>query len=125
MKSQLLTEILEKLTADINSGISICPRARDALQFDIGKTYRFYGLNDDASKYIGVVALAPVENLPGGIPLGVDPKEEFSDYVQFESGLAVPRWIAEKTDLEFNEYNYPRSLRIAAGYFTPEIFKDG
>lgn len=121
MTSKILTETIERLTEDIRRVIQICPRASDILQFDVGKAYRDYGLLDDASSYINVVACVPVESLPNcGLPMFVNPKALFKDYQQLESGIAIPKWLAEKSGLKHQQWDAPETVRILVGYLSPK-----
>lgn len=123
MPSKILADTLERLANDFRKGCAICPRGTDAFQIDLGQSYKDYGLIDDYANFVGVVVVAPVESLPNvGLTAFVDAERMFKNYEQLDSGLAVPKWVAEESGLAHRPYE-TETLRILLGMLTPKIMR--
>ena len=120
-------DALRRLAEDINGVVKICPRSWRGYKFDIGKAFRHYGWND-VPVYTDLAAVAPVELKPytDGTPsrpcIVVLTDRDFKDYVQLDSGLAIPRWVAAESDIACSEWDR-KTFGTLSGLLDIEDFK--
>jgi hypothetical protein len=90
MKNKL-DHILETIETKYNP--SILKNARNYLEIEIGKVAAKLGYHDLKKRYAGVHAVVPLKEAVQGMKVRIDGRT-FVDYVQFESGIAIPGYIA-------------------------------
>lgn len=122
---------LQRLAEDINKVVRIYPSGDVGYQLDIGKGLSHYGFHYSAPHFMGVSALAPIErgdavDRLSGIPLPamLYPREmKFKDYVQLDSGLAVPHQVAEELGINHDEWGR-RHFSILSDLLDIKDFKE-
>jgi hypothetical protein len=106
--SQVLADVLNRLGKIFEE--DIFPEGREYVLVDIGAAYRELGNLDDAPSYDGVVVVVPLKKPIGkGLAIEVD-ASGFDNYVQLESGLAVIKWVADKSGLKYEDYQHPKTM---------------
>ena len=100
MKSNLNTIIrkIEKDHADTISG-----GARNYKEVDLALIADELGLEDAAKCFRDVNAIVPIQSPVEGMKVRIDGRT-FVNYVQFESGVAVPGYVAESSGLPGKTY---------------------
>ena len=86
-----LDEILESLKNTYQAIIH--KNARNYVEADIGKEAGRLGYTDLEKKYSDVYAVIPLKEALRGMKVRIDGRT-FVNYVQFESGIAVPGYVA-------------------------------
>ncbi len=122
---------LQRLAEDIDKVVRIYPSGDVGYQLDIGKALSHYGFHYSAPHFMGVSALAPIEradavNRRSGIPLPgitLETNRRFKDYVQLDSGLAVPRQVATELGIGYVEWS-PKIFSILSELMDIKDFKD-
>lgn len=77
--------------------------SRIYMEVDIGKEAEEIGLNDITETYHNVYAVIPLKEALKGITVRIDGRT-FVNYVQFESGIAAPGYVAKDSRLPFKKY---------------------
>ncbi len=121
MSSTTLGQVLILLAKYVDTKFRIDPNSDILNGFDISSAYRAAGLDDEteASEFTDVFAFAPVEAEPLLEYMG-DVEKRVKDYVQLSSGLTVPLWVAEMSELDYHEWKKPDGLRIMVGRPLPD-----
>lgn len=96
-----LNDTLENIFKEYSDIIS--PRGRHYLEVEIGKRARALGYNDLEKTYPHTSAVIPIKEPISGMKVRIDGRG-FSGYVQFDSGIAVPGFLAKKTGRPFRQY---------------------
>lgn len=96
-----LTNVLNTLAAEFQG--EILPTARIYRAIDIGLAAELLGYPELASEYQLVRAIVPLRRVKGGVSVEVS-GSDLSDYVQLDSGIAVPKYVAEKAGLSSKKY---------------------
>ena len=96
-----LKQILGKILEDHRDNIT--DDARNYKEVDMSKTASELGLTDAKNCYENVNAIVPLKAPVADMKVRVDGRT-FVNYVQLESGVAVPNYIAEKSELPHKKY---------------------
>jgi hypothetical protein len=96
---------LETVIKDIESTFQgqIAEGARNYLEVDIGEAGKRLGYDDLARDYRRVYAVVPLKTHVRGMKVRIDGRT-FVDYFQFDSGVAVPGYVARETGLPSKSY---------------------
>ena len=73
------------------------------LEVDIGKQAEKFGYSEMQEKYHDVSAVVPLKQAVPGMKVMIDGRT-FINYAQFESGIAVPEYVARETGLRYQSY---------------------
>lgn len=83
--------------------------SRHYMEVDIGKEAEEMGYGDLKDKYHKVYAVIPLKESVRGMKVRIDGRT-FVNYVQFESGIAVPGYVARDSTLPHKAYAPQDSL---------------
>ena len=81
----------------------ILNESRYYLEVDIGKKAEKLGFSDLKKEYRDVNAVVPLKIPVRGMKVRIDGRT-FVNYAQFDSGIAVPGYVAQKSGLPFRAY---------------------
>jgi hypothetical protein len=87
----------------------ISSKSRHYLEVSIGKKSENLGYYDLQQKFQNVYAIVPLKHPIKGMKVRIDGRT-FKNYGQFESGIAVPGYIAEQSKLPFSAYTPQHSM---------------
>jgi hypothetical protein len=93
----ILVTIGKEFRDDIDIG------ARHYLEVDIGKKADQMGNRDIATRFRNVNAVVPLKKPADGMKVRIDGRT-FVGYAQFESGVAVPGYVAREAGLTYKTY---------------------
>lgn len=79
------------------------------LEIDIGKQAEKFGYSDMKEKYHDVSAVVPLKQALPGMKVMIDGRT-FIHYAQFESGIAVPEYVAREAGLRYQTYHANDSM---------------
>jgi len=96
-----LSRIIKKIENDHADHIS--GGARNYREVDLSKTAAELGLADAADCFRDINAIVPIKAPVEGMKVRIDGRT-FINYVQFESGVAVPGYVAEKSNMPRKAY---------------------
>lgn len=96
-----LTGVLNTLAAEFQG--EILPTSRTYRAVDIGIAAETFGCPELKDEYYLIRAIIPLRRVKGGINIEVS-GSDLSDYVQLDSGIAVPKYVAEKAELQNKKY---------------------
>jgi hypothetical protein len=96
-----LGKIIKKIEKDHAGHIS--GGARNYKEVALSKTADEIGLADAADCFRDVHAIVPIKAPVKGMKVRIDGRT-FVNYVQFDSGVAVPGYVAESSDLPHKAY---------------------
>jgi len=96
-----LNKIIEKIVVDHAEQIS--GGARNYKEVNLSETAGELGFTDAADCFRDVNAIVPIKTPVEGMKVRIDGRT-FVNYVQFESGVAVPGYVAESSDLSHKAY---------------------
>ena len=102
-----LTEIITRLATTYGDDIS--PESRFILEIDLGSEAERLGYGELGRRFRGVAAVVPVRAPVAGMKVLIDGRT-FVDYAQYDSGIAVPGYVARETDLPAAPYRPDDSL---------------
>ena len=102
-----LNQILTKIVTDHRDIIS--DDARNYKEVDMSQTAAELGLPDAQDCYRHVNAIVPLKAPLDGMKVRIDGRT-FVNYVQFETGVAVPGYVAEKSGLPHKAYEARDSM---------------
>lgn len=91
-----LEEVIKKLEETYHEHLA--EGSRNYLEVDIGRLGKELGYTDLESDYRSVFAVVPLKNHLSGMKVRIDGRT-FVDYAQFDSGIAVPGYVARETGL--------------------------
>ena len=102
---------LDKVITEIGNDFKgiISGDARHYLEVNIGKKSEQLGFYDLQQKFQNVNAIVPLKRPIKGMKVRIDGRT-FKNYGQFESGIAVPGYIAEQSKLPFAAYTPEHSM---------------
>ena len=106
--NKTLSDVLNKIGEEFKEEIQ--PTARTYCLVDIGEAAEALGHPELKERYDDVKAVVPLRRVSGGLNFEVD-GNGLADYVQLESGIAVPRYVAEEAGLQNSQYQ-PKSSMI-------------
>lgn len=90
-------------------GEDILDESRFYLEVDIGKEGERLGYSDVKEKYHGVNAVVPLRKPVKGMKVRIDGRT-YVDYAQFDSGIAVPGYVARDAGLPHKTYTANDSM---------------
>lgn len=96
-----LSHILKKITADHAGNID--DASRHYLEVSIAEKAAQLGLTEARECYKNANAIVPLKSPVEGMKVRIDDRT-FVDYVQFESGVAVPGYVAADSGLPHRTY---------------------
>jgi len=96
-----LAKILEKIGNGFKK--EILPESKIYCIIDIGQAAENFGKPELKEEYKDINAVIPLKKAKGDWGFEVD-GTGLSDYAQLESGIAVPKYIAEKSGLPNKKY---------------------
>lgn len=96
-----ITETIENIQKEFSNLIS--KNARNYVEVSIGKKAKALGFDDLAQCYPHTSVIVPIKDPVPGMKVRIDGRG-FSGYVQFDSGIAVPSFLARETGLPFSQY---------------------
>lgn len=76
---------------------------RNYLEVDIGKKAESMGHEDIGRRFRKVYAVVPLKSPVKGMKVRIDGRT-FSDYSQFDSGVAVPGYVAREAGLTYSSF---------------------
>lgn len=101
MKRNPLDVVLEKIGEtyrdDIQGG------SRFYLEVNIGRQARTLGYGDISEKFRDAYAVVPIKQAVPGMKVRIDGRT-FVNYAQFDSGIAVPGYVAKDAGLAFKAF---------------------
>lgn len=77
--------------------------SRFYLEVDIGAQGEKLGYEDIGRRFRRVLAVVPIKQAQGGMKVRIDGRT-FVNYGQLESGVAIPGYVLEKSNLSFRQY---------------------
>ena len=77
--------------------------ARHYLEVDIGRKAEQLGRPEVGEKFKNVYAVVPLRKPAKGMKVRIDGRT-FVDYAQFESGVAVPGYVAKEANLTYKTF---------------------
>jgi len=95
--SEVIARIGEEYRDNINSN------SRHYLEISLAKKAGELGLPEAKEQYKNVCAIVPLKRPVSGMKVRIDGRT-FVNYAQFESGIAVPNYVAIKVDLPYRAY---------------------
>jgi len=100
-----MNEKLDNTLIDIGEKFNdqISDRARNYLEIDLGKHAETMGYSDIKEKFSDVNVIVPLKNPVKGMKVRIDGRT-FINYAQFESGIAVPGYVASDAGLPFKPF---------------------
>ena len=102
-----LNNIINSIGHEFKNDIS--DESRFYIEIDIGKYAEKSGFSDVADKFRKVNAIVPLKHPVSGMKVRVDGRT-FINYAQFDSGIATPGYVAQKTDLAHKPYKANDSM---------------
>jgi len=96
-----LGDVLNKIGESFKQ--EIANESKVYLEVDIGKQAEKFGYSDMKEKYHGVSAVVPLKQALPGMKVMIDGRT-FIRYAQFESGIAVPEYVAREAGLRYQTY---------------------
>jgi hypothetical protein len=99
--NQHLNEILNKISDRYRD--QILDGARNYIEVDIGKEAEKLGYADLQAKYAKVNVVVPLKQAVDGMKVRIDGRT-FVNYAKFDSGVAVPGYVAEDTGLPYTAF---------------------
>lgn len=96
-----LDKILQKIAEKF--GDQICAGARNYLEIDIGKQAEMMGYSHLKEKFHDANVIVPLKKPVNGMKVRIDGRT-FINYAQFESGIAVPGYVASDTGLPYKSF---------------------
>lgn len=96
---------LDKLLMNLGEkfGDKICATGRNYIEVDLGKQAGTLGYTTLKEKYHDVYAIVPLKKEADGMKVRIDGRT-FVKYAQFESGIAVPGYVAPDTNLSYKSF---------------------
>ncbi len=81
----------------------ISSNSRNYLEVDLGKQAEIMGFSGLREKFRDVQVVVPLKKPVRGMKVRIDGRT-FVNYAQFESGIAVPGYVASETGLSFKPF---------------------
>ena len=96
-----LNEVIARIGEEYRDNIS--SDSRHYLEISIAKKAGELGLSEAEEQYKNVCAIVPLKCPVSGMKVRIDGRT-FVNYAQFESGIAVPNYVARNVDLPHRAY---------------------
>ncbi|MDO8556512.1 MAG: hypothetical protein Q7R96_05070 [Nanoarchaeota archaeon] len=117
-----MSSLVDALTAIENEfRDEILPTGVAYCLIDLGKVLQQLGAHDDVASFTGINAIVPLKRVKGGMNFEVNGKE-LSDYAQLQSGIVVPTWVAQQTELPHKTYQ-PKDRMVLNMQTLPKLPK--
>jgi hypothetical protein len=96
---------LDKVLVSIGEtfGGQICASGRNYLELDLGKLAETLGCESLKKKYDKVNVIIPLQKPVRGMKVRIDGRT-FINYAQFQSGIAVPGYVASDAGLPYKSF---------------------
>jgi hypothetical protein len=88
---------------------SISQNSRHYREVDIGDVAARLGFADVKEKFKNARAIVPLQNPVSGMKVLIDGRT-FVDYAQYDSGVAVPGYIAKEAGIPYKAYTPDESM---------------
>jgi hypothetical protein len=108
--SNELGEVLTKIGEDYKEDIS--SESRFYVEVDIGEKAEDLGYSDLKEAYHNVNAVVPLKKSAKGMTVRIDGRT-FVNYVQLESGIAIPGYVAKEVSLPYKTYEPNDSMVLS------------
>jgi len=102
-----LSEVLDKIGEDYRENIT--HDSRHYLEISIAQKAVGLGFSEAKEQYKNVCAIVPLKRPLSGMKVRIDGRT-FVNYVQFESGVVVPGYVADQVDLPHSAYTAKDSM---------------
>jgi hypothetical protein len=102
-----LKQILLQLGEEYRDLVS--SNARHYMEVDLGDRARRLGLSDITDRYRGAQAIIPLKKPVRGMKVRIDGRT-FVNYGQFDSGIAVPGYVAEASGMPYEAFRPQDSM---------------
>ena len=99
--NQTLSDIINDIVEDHKENIG--SDSRHYLEVSIAKKATELGISEAVAQVANAKAIVPLKYPAKGMKVRIDGRT-FVNYVQFESGIAVPNYVARQTDLPHRAY---------------------
>ena len=96
-----LNDVIQHIT-ESHSG-RIMPSARHYVEVDLGQQAKKMGYPELEKRFSKVNAIVPVKHPADGMKVRIDGRT-FANYAQFESGVAVPGYVAKEAGIPYGTY---------------------
>jgi hypothetical protein len=96
-----LSEVLAKIGEEYQE--NICDNSHYYREISIAQKAAELGFSEVKDRYRNVHAIVPLKHPISGMKVRVDGRT-FVNYAQFESGIAVPHYVAGQVDLPHRAY---------------------
>jgi hypothetical protein len=100
MKTKL-DKIIDTISSEYRDDLMAC--ARNYIEVNLGKAAERMGHPDLKEKYGSVYAVVPLKSPRPGMKVRIDGRT-FVNYALFESGVAVPGYVAQDASLPHTTY---------------------
>ncbi len=98
-----LSRILKNISEEYKDKISDRPGTRDYAEVDLGKRAEQLGFSDLKDRYHDVRAVVPLKQEIPGMRVRIDGRT-FVNYALYDSGIAVPGYVAKEAGLPYKPY---------------------
>ena len=99
--SSHLDETLLSISRDFNNKIFY--PSRNYIEVDIGEKAEALGFSDVGRQFKKVLAVVPIKEAEKGMKVRIDGRT-FVNYGQLDSGVAIPGYVAQKSNLRYTEF---------------------
>jgi hypothetical protein len=99
--NQHISEVLNSIVDEYRG--NIFGKARNYIEADIGKRAQDMGFPELKEKYRKVNAIVPLKHPVKGMKVRIDGRT-FVNYAQYDSGIAVPGYVAEDAGLPYKPF---------------------
>lgn len=101
--SEILTQIGQAYKEQIQEN------ARNYIEVDIGQQAKRLGFEEEKGQYHDVRAVVPIKEAVAGMKVRIDGRT-FVNYAKFDSGIAVPEYVAKESGLPYETYHANDSM---------------
>jgi hypothetical protein len=105
--SNELSEVITKIGKAYENDVS--EDGRNYLEVDMNQEAEKLGLPRTESQFAGVHVVIPLKGPRKGMKVRIDGRT-FVNYAQFDSGIAVPEYVAKETGLHYKTYHAKDSM---------------
>ena len=105
--TQQLNDVLTGIVADHKENID--PDSRFYIDVNIAKKADELGFPEAKSRFKNAHVIVPLKHPVAGMKVRIDGRT-FKNYVQFESGIVVPNYIARQVNLSYKAYTAKDSM---------------
>jgi hypothetical protein len=101
--NEKLSEVLKNISDEYRGKISTVPGTRNYLEVNIGERAEKLGFSDLKNRYQQVNAVVPLKEDGPGMRVRIDGRT-FVNYALYDSGVAVPGYVAKEAGLPYKTY---------------------